>query len=240
MSELDRKSLEAFVTGETQRQQPRKNQQEEIRQQLLTHAQATIDRYQAEYAEALPKASEQLETVITPWWSDFQTSDIYREIVDILRHKVSFVLDINDPITYFWPRWALKELHEARELKESPFRYAAESVLEDHERQGKSIEDGIKGKAERYNNELWIANFHFSGLGDSHHRLYISRWPEAGAGFAFAMTASGYHINVEPPEPEGVNTKINPNVFIQFANQIQSDRVWQVLQQSVRGELNDR
>lgn len=240
MSELDRKSLESLVAGEAQRQQPRKNQQEEIRQQLVAHAQSAIDRYQAEYAEALPQANEQLERTITPWWRDFQTSNTYREIVDILRHKASFVLDVSESITYFWPRWAFKEFHEAGELKERPFRYAAESVLEDHEDKGKSIEDGIKGKAQRYNNELWIANFHFSGLGDSDHRLYISRWPEAGAGFVFAMTSSGYHINLEPPEPEGVTTKINPNVLIEFANQIQRGQVWQVLQQSVRGELKDR
>ncbi len=212
--------------------------QEYIRDQLEAYANTAGATYDAQCRQYDGQAKALLTTVIHPWLDNIQSSELFRHIREALAGTSWIRLNLSDPISYFWPREAFSDAFTAQEYHRKPFDITAKVILDQYRRDGKDIAANIKRQGSAYQKETWEAMVHFERIGNSPENVYISRWPKEGRGWAFAMTARSYHlslsegIDMEPP------ADIHPLVLVEFAGQIQSGRVWDVLEASFQRSLH--
>lgn len=212
MAQEIRKEIEIFLEEQSRRQQQLTEQKEAIRLELIEEAKLAVGQYQAEWEQLKPAAQKRLNDVIKPWWRDFTESGLEDKLTDWRRNNIGW-LGLSDTIVYPWPRRIIRELAEQK-----PFEWTATHILQT---------PGVQPSFVRQE-ELWKANFFIGKDG-----FRISRWPLDGGGFAFALGASSLEIPLYLSEADQLVDKVYPKILSEFALQIESGRVWEILKKSL-------
>lgn len=234
MSEFDKSSLEGFLAEEAKKRAYIEANIGAISQVLEANARKVIGAYEAERQALLPEAQKKLTTVVIPWWQDFEESGTYQRVFDYLSQRdfwsgINPVANLSDPIVFPWPTLSLNP----KEIE----KYARGII----ERQKGDIPKAREAATQAYKAydswpNLWTADFYLAGENQARHDpgFGISRWPINGGGFAYAMNASRNDIHLHKAEAYQLVIKIHPEVIIGFAEQIESGRVYQKLQESLQ------
>lgn len=233
------KSLEQFLTedkGGKKRKIIRKvNPKEEIRRKLEERARKELEKYQQDLFEAKEVAIDKLSQVILPWWkNDIINSGFYTRLLQIRDGKRLTKLLLNDPIIYFWPQHLFKDL---RSSTNKPFNIDAEFALEEV-KSSKGLLDTnqeIERRIRKYLAEKWLSNIYFLPFGSKlGNGLNIVTEPEVQPR---GLYTSPIYIH-EPLVFKGEQTvlpKVHPQAIVDFAAQIEDERIWTRLEKSIRG-----
>lgn len=208
--------------NDTQRER-RAHLREQVRQRLESVAKEAVGKYQEDFQKLLPLANEKVEKIIQPWCDQLVSSGTYDRLYSwVKRSKSDYYMNLTNNILYVWPRRAINGFGEISG--------DARFIVSDCRRG--DIEEGIK-TFERRNDEVWSARFeicitdHIKPIDG----LAISQWPHLGGGMAFAMlTSKRLRIPLEIESLEPSVNKISPEVWIGFADQIESGKVWEVIE----------
>lgn len=236
MKEEFKNSLEEYVALENSKLHPGRAKIETVRKTLEEEAKKIVRVYREEVTSLKPEASVRLQGVVLPWWLGFKGSGLYNQITDLLRTKVSFDLDLSEPVSYFYP---LDVLRKGKEDK--PYQSEAESITKRLTKGGGRLEEHLKCQVSLWNSDLWASGFCLTGYGASCHRFFIRQWSEIRQSWAFAIQAQWLQVAIDPSqEGSDLIDRIHPKVWIGFADQIEKGRVWQVLDESLRKNLRER
>lgn len=131
-------------------------------------------------------------------------------------------MNISGNILYLWPDRAMRGLAESSSN--------ASFILREYK--PRDLEKGIS-VFERRNDEVWSARFNIriTDYIKPINGLCIDQWPHLGGSFAFAKGRSKQLVvplDIENLLPSV--TKISPEVWIGFADQIENGNVWKVIE----------
>ncbi|KKU85967.1 MAG: hypothetical protein UY16_C0065G0010 [Candidatus Gottesmanbacteria bacterium GW2011_GWA2_47_9] len=213
-------------------------QQEKVRKQLEGYTNAAVAKYDAQCKQYETLGKNLLTSVVIPWWQEFQSSELFAQLRGALAGKSWFRLNVSDPIQYFWPTDALSDLREQQGHRGKACDILTWVIVDDYKRNGRDIAENIRERGTAYTEETWHATAHVESFGDGEN-LYFSRWPEQGAGWAFAMTSRSYDVPISASIDTGRPRGIHPLVLIEFAGQIQSGHAWDVLEASFQRNLRE-
>lgn len=230
MSERDKEELgrlRRVLIKDQKGQQRKEDQAEVVRQELEKIARLAVAKYHREVEMALPETQRIVGQVIQPWFLELASSGIYGDLLNWSRsHKNN--IRLSDAITYYWPEDALKALTE---VNSRPYLESAKFVVERYT--GSALQRGIQTHAD--SDEVWYAGFELG-----HSRLERSegvriwRQPVVGAGFGFAMASNSYRIPIDIKSVAASLSLISPEVWIEFGQQIEGGKVWEVINQSMK------
>lgn len=221
MNRFDDERIRLILNREGERHKQKLREREPIRRQLEQGAREAIVRYEHECEQKRSQAEAQIVTTVQPWLNQLVESELLTQLC-ALRGQDSDEIAISDPIYYFWPKNAFEGLRER-----NPFEYIAKLIREEHP---DDISAGLENRGNQAGiDEVWRADYLIDVDG-----LRISRWPTIGAGFGFAIAlAEAYQISVPVDDVKAALGTIHPDVFIEFATQIEDGRAQRALEKSV-------
>ncbi len=225
-------SFENLISKLDSDELPKRKRLESKRYYLEVRAREVALRYDDECFEAGPGAVHKIETVIYPWWREFKSSQTFTQMVNLFEGE-SFDLTLSDEISYFWPQRALRELKCGKE----GFIEDAKRLQKIGEQRGRGVLISVETLVNSWLDDYWTARVYFSGIGEKFHQLYLQPWSSQRNSWAFALSAQELRIGIDPAGEGNLADKINPKVWLGFAEQIESGRVWRILERSVRDKL---
>jgi hypothetical protein len=200
---------------------------EGVRVQLERVARESVSKYSREVEATLPEAQRVIDQIIQPWFLDLLSAGTYAELLEWCKsHNES--IRFSDTTIYYWPKRALRELEEKRTR---PYLGTAQFVVERYS--PREIQKGIGIHSD--GGEAWYAGFDLknSRWGDK-NGVHIWRQPLVGMGFGYAMMASLYNVPVDVENISSARDDISPEVWINFGQQIESGKVWEAINQSMK------
>lgn len=209
-----------------------------IQDQLTAYANTAVATYEAQCRKHENEARALLTSVILPWWEQFQLSEVFGNMREALSAKSWYRLDASNPTGYFWPKEVFSDIQNAEAYHWHPFGITAEVILDQYKHNGTAIAENISGRGRAFQNETWLATAHIENLGNG-EQLYFSRWPKHGGGWGFAMTSRSYNIPIDAAINTAGPRGLHPAVLVDFAAQIQSGRVWDVLATSFEENIQE-
>ncbi|MFH0936928.1 MAG: hypothetical protein V1808_01390 [Candidatus Daviesbacteria bacterium] len=229
MPERDKEELAKlkFDLAQDKLQQENKNNLvENIRKQLEKIARESVEKYHREVELIQPEAQKAIDQVIQPWFSDLISSGVYEELLRWCRtHKEE--INLSEKISYYWPEDALKPIAKnEKKLYLDTAKFVAEHYKD------QDLERGIQRHTD--GDELWYSGFkiYHSGWNKS-EGIRIWRQPIVGMGFGFAMIARTYDILINPDNIFVSLKEISPAVWIKFSQQIESGKIWEIINGSL-------
>jgi len=220
MAEQDRESLRKFLAEEAEKYQRLSQSQEAVRQELEKRARQAIEKYQQEFEELTLLAKEKVGEIIQPWFDDLVQDGTYDQLLKWQKAHNDRTISVSDSILYYWPDGAFRGFEYSEELEEKPFEGDAEFIVEEYENHQQGIEKHQSGV-----DEVWSARFNIGWGGG----LYISQSPSLGGGYGFTA------IEI-PLDVKNISAKIpsiHPEVWIGFADQVESGKDQGILQESL-------
>ncbi len=224
------KLLEDEAEKHNQRQQERRARLHHARGLLLEAAQTRLGAYEARVAEKTPEAVERFETVIRPFVEELVDSGVYERIQQWQEKRLGS-LRLNDPITYTWPDTLYDAIDKAGKQGQDPFKWAAEDVIKEGTTR-KPLEQLAIEKIAQYGRSAWSANIYVPS--SDYVGLYITQWPVGGGGCGFHGDRYKRRL-VIGKDPVSL-PDINPEVFLTFADQVKTGRVFE----NIEGEIRRR
>lgn len=230
MSERDNEELTNLKQNlaKDRRQQERKGVQiEDIRVQLERIARESVAKYQRGVGATRPEAQATINQVIQPWFADLASSSTYAELLRWCRSHEDDIR-LSDTIMYYWPEDALKALAKGDDrLYTDTARFVAEHY------RGQDVQRGVQVHAD--GDEVWYTGFDlYSHKWDKSEGVRIWRQPVVGMGFGFAMISRSYDIPIDAQNVTASLDKISPEVWIKFGQQIESGKVWEIIDRSMK------
>jgi hypothetical protein len=223
MVENHKQSIERFLGEVFRKRQKFATDQETLRQWLQAEADKKIAEYQQGWKTLEPEARKRFADIVKPWWQDFKESGFYDDLIDWHRTSNYSIIVLSNQIVYPWPRTILKQ-----QSNPELFDDAAESISEAI---NKKDAFRVARLDEQYipENELWEARFFLTAHESSDKEgLFVSRWPPKGGNYEFVGA-----LALKPREEDQWFAKIHPRVWLEFAEQIESGKSWEVLHESL-------
>lgn len=199
--------------------------QQDIHSRLAAIAQATEERFRTEREQLLPIAHAKLQDTIKPWWQEFEESGTYQKLFDWVNTNEADSISVSSSIIY-------PDGVEA-------WHYGGESIVQAIRRGDKKEAARIEELNTRYASQERLQEAHFKIQGEPFyltetHGFRLARWPVIGKGFGYAMVAHQYEIPLRLDEADDLPNKIHPEVLIEFAGQIETGRVWEIIDRSMK------
>lgn len=227
--EEDLQKLEDVLTEAKSSQQQKDARIEEIRAELERIATETADKYQREVRALFPEGQRVMREVIEPWFSDLVTSGVYRDLMDWAKTNDRHV-SLADTILYYWPEDAFKGVAQSRTGSKA-YQSTAQFIVEHSYR---SPEEAIKLHAD--SDEVWRAYFYLrnSKWDSKGNGVILDRDPTIGMGFGAAMNRQFRRVSTDASNIAGIFNTISPEVWIGFGQQIESGRVTENIENSLK------
>ncbi len=210
------------------KQRKKDSELEKIRKQLEQAALSAKEKYETKYREKLPEAEDKYRSIIKPWWLKIEESGLYGKLVSWRKGGLIDRFQVSDDIYFFWPRDVYREFARAREWGKKPFEWRSESVVKPLGRDG-FPEQALARHLRDFEGEFWKADFRFADPKEF-KGLDVLRWPIGGGGCGYSARRYPHRLGFEE---DNALPDINPVVFIDFAGQIESGRVWEIIEEFI-------
>ena len=189
------------------------------RQLLVTYARQKLANYEKSCEEQAPVLQERYKTTIIPWWSAMLNSGLYEQLGN-LEQRTGKGVPLNNQIEYYWPDGLYEEFEDTRGHKGRPFAFWAED-LRRKVTPRKTLDEVVKETTGGFWHSHWHANIYLTF--ERPRGIYVSQWPTGGGGCGFH--AEKYKRVIPLGRAEISIGTLNPEVLLQFANQIESGLV---------------
>lgn len=223
------RKLQTDLEGAKLQQQQKDSQVEEIRIELVRITIEAAEKYQREVTALLPEGQRVMREVIEPWFYNLVASGIYRDLMEWVKTNDKRV-SLSDTILYYWPEDALKGAAQARAGSRA-YLHTAQFITE---HSYSSLQEAIRLHAD--SDEVWRAYFYlrnsqwFSGG----NGVILDRDPTIGMGFGAALHRQFRRVSADANNIAGIFNTISPEVWIGFGQQIESGRVVENIQNSMK------
>lgn len=223
------RKLQASLTEAKSLQQQKDARIEEIRVELERVALQAAEKYQREVRALLPEGQRVMREVIQDWFDDLIISGTYRDLMDWANINDRHV-SLSDSILYYWPRRALEGAAQARSGRRT-YLSKAQFIVENTY---SSPEEAIRLHA--YGDEVWQAYFDLrnSKWDSEGNGVVLDRDPTIGMGFAAAMGRQFRRLSTDANNMARIFYDISPEVWIGFGQQIESGRVTENIENSLK------
>lgn len=230
--EEDLPRLQAILAEAKLSQQQKHAGIEEIRVDLEIIALQAAEKYQREVKALLPDGQRVMREVIQPWFADLVASGTYRELMVWAKTNDDH-LSLSDTILYYWPEDALKGAAQVRAGSRA-YLSKAQFIVEHSYR---SPEEAIRLHAD--SDEVWRAHFYLrnSKWDSKGNGVILDCDPTIGMGFGAAMHRQFRQVSTDASNIAGLFNTISPEVWIGFGQQIESGRVMENIENSLKPRL---